>query len=427
MYVYMYVSPENHAPQTHINIPIITKFGMNCILAPAPLSAAGRPILQDEESELKTFEDVALHRKTVGNNTEVVIQGLLIITNFRLIKLVENQAHSILGWEIHLRNVSSFSRVESMFVASKRINLNLIVNDNEFHVQLKFNKGGKDDFIEVLQRALTRRSWEAIQQAKPSASPTPPTSETASLSNVGIGGILARQSNAMQNADNLTRAALTDLESLAQKAREVVNVVQRYASFMQETRQAADEEGLSETSSQIGEVTEMEAIMQNIGVISPVTRLSAGRLYHQQVSRQLAEVLMQQSRLQRLGGMITLTDLYYLYNRARGTELLSPDDLLSAVEMMLALRLGMRLRSFPSGVKVVQLDSFNDEEWDMRLKQVLESAEDYRKYGITATGLARAFNISITLAKERLLEAERRGHICRDESIEGLSFFINCF
>jgi ESCRT-II complex subunit VPS36 len=388
---------------------------------------AGRPILQDEESELKTFEDVAFHRKTVGNNTEVVIQGLLIITNFRLIKLVENQAHSILGWEIHLRNVSSFSRVESMFVASKRINLNLIVNDKEYHVQLKFNKGGKDDFIEVLQRALTRRSWEAIQQAKPAASPTPPPFETASLSNVGIGGILARQSNAMQSADNLTRAALTDLESLAQKAREVVNVVQRYASFMQETRQAADEEGLSETSSQIGEVTEMEAIMQNIGVISPVTRLSAGRLYHQQVSRQLAEVLMQQSRLQRLGGMITLTDLYYLYNRARGTELLSPDDLLSAVEMMFALRLGMRLRSFPSGVKVVQLDSFNDAEWDMRLKQVLESAEDYRKYGITATGLARAFNISITLAKERLLEAERRGHICRDESIEGLSFFINCF
>eukprot|EP01033_Poteriospumella_lacustris_P002027 gene2027-1477_t len=123
----------------------------------------------------------------------------------------------------------------------------------------------------------------------------------------------------------------------------------------------------------------MESIMQSIGVISPVTRLSAGRLYHQQVARQLAEVLMHQNRLHRLGGMITLTDLYFLYNRARGTELLSPDDLLSAVQMMGTLHLGMHLRTFPSQVKVVQLDSFNDKEWDDRLIQVLNSSEEFRQ------------------------------------------------
>lgn len=400
---------------------------MNSILSPAPLSSAGRPILHEEESELKSFDDVAIHRKTENNIDEVCSQGILIVTNLRLIKLVEMQSR-ILGWEILLRNIIGFSRVETMFVASKRINLSIKNNGKEFLIQLKFNKGGKEDFLEILQRAITRKSWEAIEQAKKLLTPPPPpSSETKSLANVGIGGIIARQNTSMQNADNLARSALTDLESLAQKAREVVSVVQRYAAVMQEARQAAADEGLSETSSQIGEVSEMETIMQNIGVISPVTRLSAGRSYHQQVSRQLAEVLTHQNRLHRLGGMITLTDLYFLYNRARGTELLSPDDLLSAVEMMAQLRLGMQLRVFPSGVKVVQMDTFNDDEWDSRLKQVMESSKQYETSGMTASTIAKLFNLSLTVAKERLLEAERRGHVCRDESIEGLSFFVNRF
>lgn len=399
---------------------------LSSILSPAPVSSAGRPILLDEESELRTFEDVAVHRKSDQNQDEILLKGILVLTNFRLIKLVETRPNSIVGWEVQLRHVSSFSNVDAIFVASKRTNLHIKRSDGEAHIQLKFNKGGREEFVTLLDRALARKSWEAVQK-KP-ATPLPPSpAETTSLSNIGIGGILARQTASMQNADSLTRSALTDLDALAQKAREVVNVVQRYAAYMQEAKQAAEEDGLSETSTQVGEMTEMESIMQSIGVISPVTRLSAGRLYHQQVARQLAEVLMHQNRLHRLGGMITLTDLYFLYNRARGTELLSPDDLLSAVQMMGTLHLGMHLRTFPSQVKVVQLDSFNDKEWDDRLIQVLNSSEEFRQVGCTASSLSRTFNISIAVCKERLVEAENKGYICRDESVEGIAYFPNRF
>lgn len=41
--------------------------------------------------------------------------------------------------------------------------------------------------------------------------------------------------------------------------------------------------------------------------------------------------------------------------------------------------------------------------------------------------LARTLNISIVLAQERLLTAERSGGICRDESIGGLRFYPNLF
>lgn len=41
--------------------------------------------------------------------------------------------------------------------------------------------------------------------------------------------------------------------------------------------------------------------------------------------------------------------------------------------------------------------------------------------------LAQILSISLLLAQERLLTAERAGRICRDESIEGLRFYPNRF
>ena len=46
---------------------------------------------------------------------------------------------------------------------------------------------------------------------------------------------------------------------------------------------------------------------------------------------QLADFLV--TPMERAGGMMPLPDAYCLYNRARGTELVSPDDLTAAVKL----------------------------------------------------------------------------------------------
>jgi hypothetical protein len=66
--------------------------------------------------------------------------------------------------------------------------------------------------------------------------------------------------------------------------------------------------------------------------------------------------------MMKAGGIITLADIYCLFNRARGTELISPDDLLQAVGLFSSYRAGMHQRTFPSGVVVVQSDSHDDNE-----------------------------------------------------------------
>ena len=184
---------------------------------------------------------------------------------------------------------------------------------------------------------------------------------------------------------------------------------------------------MSETSSEIGELSEMENILQSIGMVSPVTKFSAGRSYHQQLARQLADLLSSQGRLQRMGGMITLTDLYSIYNRARGTELVSPDDLLQAASLMEHLHLGMRLRRFASGVIMIQADSLNEASLCQQLVDLSKSDPEFQIHGIFATDLARKLCISLLVAKEQLLLAEVKGMLCRDDSITGLSFFPNLF
>ena len=60
--------------------------------------------------------------------------------------------------------------------------------------------------------------------------------------------------------------------------------------------------------------------------------------------------------LNRFGGVMTLPDVYAVFNRARGTELISPLDLLTVSGMLGPLALGMSLHTFPSGVAVIQVE-----------------------------------------------------------------------
>lgn len=51
-----------------------------------------------------------------------------------------------------------------------------------------------------------------------------------------------------------------------------------------------------------------------------------------ELSRELERFLI--GVLDKFGGVLALVDIYCMYNRARGTELISPEDLLIAIEKL---------------------------------------------------------------------------------------------
>lgn len=55
-------------------------------------------------------------------------------------------------------------------------------------------------------------------------------------------------------------------------------------------------------------------------------------------------------------------------------ELISPEDLLQAAKQIGTLRLGCRLRTFPSGLMVLQLDSFSEDAIVDKIEDILEAA-----------------------------------------------------
>jgi ESCRT-II complex subunit VPS36 len=118
-------------------------------------------------------------------------------------------------------------------------------------------------------------------------------------------------------------------------------------------------------------------------------------------------------------------------------ELVSPSDFYKATEAWERLGLPVKLRRFKSGLLVVQQRNATDERTIGQIKAWLESlkylaaqvSEPWDRstfsIGVTAQHAAAQFGWSLGIASEELEMAEERGALCREESAEGLKFWLN--
>jgi ESCRT-II complex subunit VPS36 len=297
----------------------------------------------------------------------------------------------------------------------------------------------RDDLLQFLEKALERKAWET--QEKLAQSQKKKASHSIASRKVGIDAIMTKSTLRHKEAAQLTDAAFQgDAETLLQEAAGLVKVIQKYVSTLETSRREHKLSGQEEQ-----DATRLSDMLSNMGMTSALSRQqfrgSAGSTassssgggevfddYTQTLARQLADFL--RPKLPAAGGLLTLTDVYCLYNRARGTNLISPEDLLDAVACMKSLSLGMSQRQFPSGVSVIQSDEFDDVVMAQKLKDL--ALQHYNPStvdtsGLTALEVSRALHISALLAHEQLLESEKMGYLCRDETLETTRFFPNLF
>jgi len=145
------------------------------------------------------------------------------------------------------------------------------------------------------------------------------------------------------------------------------------------------------------DINKLSSLMLDMGITSPVTRENAGAAYYEQLARQLAEYLG--GHMPGNGGIMTLSDIYCMFNRARGVELISPDDLYHAALLQKKLDLGYSVRTFPGGLIVLQTDSHREDKVAERLaKMAQKSSSGY----ITSTDVSVEMHTSFPLAQEYL-------------------------
>uniref|UniRef100_A0A7S1UEX9 Vacuolar protein-sorting-associated protein 36 n=1 Tax=Phaeomonas parva TaxID=124430 RepID=A0A7S1UEX9_9STRA len=371
-------------------------------------TTAMRPrMLEDEVEVLITQEVTVLHNeRTVGYG-----KGSVTLTTHRVIWQPAEGGDMAAPIAGGLGRVARADVAQRTFKKSSKVSLylrNQLNGGEEPEVKLRFHHRGRDAFLEKVTVLLEREAWKPKVA---DASLTKPSADDAfSTTSAGIKGII-RQQERLRNAEKrVVNAAFSDLDSLIAKAKDVVQVIER---FSQEKGAAAgaDHEKLS-------------AIVQSLGVSSPVTRELAGGAFHAELAREMADVLG--PLVERLGSVLTLPDVYCLVNRARGTELCSPEDILKAAKLMGGLGLEFALREFDSGLLALQHTSHRDEQLRDRVTVMAEELHALGQ-GLRAMVVARELRCSVTLAAQYLELAEQAGRLARDEGPEGLQFYPNLF
>lgn len=330
-------------------------------------------------------------------------------------------------------------RGESPGPTSGTLRLN---EENSESIKLSFREGGEKIFHERLKGALVQRQW-LLQSAPPvpktpinSAQGAAPDSNSGSprSSGVGIAGLERRGLETRLNNEVVIGSAFEDLEALMASAKDIVALAETFAK----------ESGLGGTGSSSNEATNiLSQSATALGMITTKDMLSSSSsesLYLSELSRNLAEYLTDDARgvLAREGGIMSLIDLWALFNRSRnGVELISPADFEKAAQLWSKLKLPVRLRQFRhSGLLVVQRSDWNDEKTVAQLIGWLEGlrketpdddvAWDWARFGrgVTAQETAQRFGWSVGVATEELEMAEERGVLCREEGVEGLKFWL---
>lgn len=324
-----------------------------------------------------------------------------------------------------------------------------IVGDETIEtIKFSFRIGGCPTFLERLRSALVQRKW-LLQRAPPvpkSAQPPSlggsgnsvafngtPTPSSVAPRVVGIAGLEQRGMALRQNNQTVIGTAFEDLEALMTSAKEVIQMAEQFA---RQSNGALDGDSdarrlISESASALGLTTTKD--MMGSGS-------SAEQLYVTELSRDLAEFLTDDRKgvLRKEGGIMSLVDLWQVFNRRRnGIELISPLDFEKAANMWDTLNLPIRLRRFKSGLLVVQERNRTDEKTIATLLRWLRepqqaypptptqpSATSFGQ-GVTAQEAAERFGWSLGVATEELEMAEVIGALCRDQCLDGTRFWEN--
>lgn len=349
-----------------------------------------------------------------GETKSAFDYGKLQLTTHRLIWRHPKDQKCIIS--LHLSLVVLAEEQSSGFYKGPKIVVHLstpeqykppgpVTSSPNHFIKLSFKEGGEPTFYPNIQDALQRKQWQVVPKAVSA-------SASGKQWRSGIGGIERNiQKKAMETDKNITEA-FEDLNKLMDQAKQMVTLSKNISTKIREKQ---------------GDITEDETVrfksyLLSLGISDPVTRDThgSGQQYYKELAKQVATFI--QEPLKECGGTMTLTDAYCRVNRARGLELLSPEDLVNACQMLEIMQLPVRLQVFESGVMVLILATHCEEQAIIKTTQVVEEAGS-----LTADELARLIGLSVVLSKERLLSAENKGNLCRDETVEGLRFYPNKF
>ena len=104
------------------------------------------------------------------------------------------------------------------------------------------------------------------------------------------------------------------IKSLRDNAEELIRMAEKVKIKLTSSKEAAMSE----------EMQEIQSVLMDLGALnaSLITKQASGNKYFTELAKDLAKIL--EKIIEKFKGIITLMDLFCIYNRARGTDPISP-------------------------------------------------------------------------------------------------------
>ncbi|XP_050428795.1 vacuolar protein-sorting-associated protein 36 [Adelges cooleyi] len=267
------------------------------------------------------------------------------------------------------------------------------------YIKLDFKDKIPDGFLDLFQTTVREKKWCVTNMSR--------------QIRTGIGGIERKIYEKQKASDVSITEAFKDLDRLMVTAKDMVMLSRNISERIKEKQGVISDD----------ETVRFKAYLLGLGVDDPVTRSSFtdSNIYYNTLCKEISKII--HVTLEEVGGTMTLPEVYCRVNRARGLDLLSPEDLMAACSLMNNDKtLPVKLKQFDSGVLALQSSSCNE---NIVLEKTVEAIK--KNGSLSAQELSTSIGLPVILAKEYLLNTEKNGKSCRDESIEGLRFYLNKF
>lgn len=347
-----------------------------------------------------------------GNKKTQFESGTLILTSHRI--RWKDDLNSNTDMSLNLSHIVFIEKEGATWTKSAKIiaHLGAILEEDKKpgpvkyspynYVKFSFRGGGEKEFFNALSDALTKKAWENVAANYPKGKQY----------RAGIVGIERQIRERNEATGETISEAFEDLKNLMKMAKEMVNLSKSVTQKLREKQSDITED----------ETIQFKSHLLSLGISDPVTKdeYGSGSVFHTELAKQLSDAL--KKPLEEAGGILTLAEVYCRVNRARGVELISPEDLLNACLMLEKLNLPVKVHKFDSGVVVLRLESYDAASEAFKVSEILKD-----KGSLTADELSVISKATIIIAKERLLYLEKEGVACRDDSVEGLRFYPNRF
>jgi len=321
----------------------------------------------------------------------------------------------------------------------------LDLGSNAF-VRLSFRRGGEKTFYAALKTALLAKEWDYTRPAIRGQSKT----SSGPSATLGIDGILKTIDLDARERDEDLQEALQDLQALMSKAKDMVTIAQSLNAKLEAQEAQSRLTNGSEPSQSDATLIRSSLVTLGLpsGAVTP-DMVRDDKMYHQELARELAAILTGSGTnanakatavMSVAGGgrgLVSLDEIWCLWNRARGVALVSPRELTVACKYLPEVtQPPLNIRTFKSGLTVLFSPQFSDDTFASRILSLMNSRSmgQTNPTAITALGImtldvARFEGLSVFLADEMMTHLEERsGLICRDAGgRDGILWYPNLF